>query len=33
MQPTLVARPFHAEGFVYEEKPDGFLQRADQVIE
>ena len=24
MQPTLVARPFHAEGFVYEEKVDGF---------
>jgi bifunctional non-homologous end joining protein LigD len=28
MQPTLVARPFHAEGFVYEEKLDGFRMVA-----
>jgi bifunctional non-homologous end joining protein LigD len=28
MQPTLVARPFHVEGFVYEEKVDGYRMVA-----
>jgi bifunctional non-homologous end joining protein LigD len=28
MQPTLVARPFHVEGFVYEEKIDGYRMAA-----
>lgn len=28
MQPTQVARPFHVEGFVYEEKVDGYRMMA-----
>jgi hypothetical protein len=28
MAPTLVARPFHHEGWVYEEKVDGWLMLA-----
>jgi bifunctional non-homologous end joining protein LigD len=28
MQPTQVARPFHVEGFVYEEKVDGYRMAA-----
>ena len=28
MQPTLVSRPFHREGLVYEEKVDGYRMVA-----
>jgi bifunctional non-homologous end joining protein LigD len=35
IQPTLVAKPFHREGWVYEEKYDGWrmvaYKREDQV--
>jgi bifunctional non-homologous end joining protein LigD len=31
MQPTLVARPFHHEGWVYEEKVDGWRMLAYKV--
>jgi ATP-dependent DNA ligase len=35
MQPTLVSRPFHREGLVYEEKVDGYRMvayKADRSV-
>jgi hypothetical protein len=31
MQPTLVARPFHVEGWLYEEKMDGLPSRSPSI--
>jgi hypothetical protein len=31
MHPTLIARPFHREGWVYEEKYDGWRPLRDHV--
>ena len=32
MQPTLVSRPFHREGLVYEEKVDGYRMVAHNTL-
>jgi len=35
MQPTLIAKPFHREGWIYEEKVDGWrmgVYKADRSV-